>query len=29
MNSQDGGAYLSGNMAISYVLQKKQFQLDK
>lgn len=26
---QDGDAYLSGNMAISYTLQKQQQELDK
>lgn len=29
MNNEDVDGYLSANMAISYVLQRKQFKLDK
>mgnify|MGYP006928494450 CR=1 FL=1 len=29
MNGQDGSSYLTGNMAISYVLQRKQFEIDR
>lgn len=29
MNNEDVDGYLSANMAISYVLQRKQFELDK
>jgi len=29
MNNEDVDGYLTANMAISYVLQRKQFKLDK